>query len=84
MADSNASFLAIALSRSVRTRAARIAFVVGTLLALINHGDRLLSASVDMGTLLKILLTFLVPYGVSTYTSVLAVRDGRQTLSRGA
>jgi hypothetical protein len=40
------------------------------MLALINHGDRLVAGSVDGEAALKILLTYLVPYGVSTWASV--------------
>ena len=80
MSEAPPSFLTIAMERSVRKRAARIALIVGTVLALINHWDRLLNANVDGMTLLKILLTFLVPYSVSTYSAVLAVREGQQKL----
>lgn len=71
-------FWQIATERSVVLRALRIALVVGILLALINHGDRLLTGSFDMGAVLKIILTFLVPYCVSTYSSVRAVWDRLQ------
>lgn len=67
--------LQIATTRSVAIRAARVASVVGVVLAFLNHGDRLLMGNVDSGTMLKIALTFLVPYCVSTYSSVLAVRE---------
>ncbi|WP_217694049.1 nitrate/nitrite transporter NrtS [Vannielia litorea] len=68
----------VATGRSVVIRAARIALVVGVVLALINHGHRLVSGTVDGGTLARIALTFLVPYCVSTYSSVLAVRERLQ------
>lgn len=65
----------IATSPGVVKRAARVAVVVGLVLAMINHGDRIVSGTVDFGTLWRILLTFLVPYSVSTYSSVLSVRE---------
>ncbi|MDA7965618.1 nitrate/nitrite transporter NrtS [Ruegeria sp.] len=71
-------FWQIATERSVVLRALRIALIVGFVLAIINHGDRLLTGSFDMGAVVKIILTFLVPYCVSTYSSVLAVRDRLQ------
>ncbi|MEM1162503.1 MAG: nitrate/nitrite transporter NrtS [Pseudomonadota bacterium] len=80
-ADCAPSFFQIAMDRSVRGRAFRIAAVVGTVLALINHGDRLLAMDLDGEAILKICLTFLVPYCVSTYSSVLAVRERMQSLS---
>lgn len=73
-------FWQIARSRAVVQRAARIALIVGTILAIINHGDRLLHFDVDLGTAWRIALTFCVPYTVSTYSSVLALREhGRPT-----
>lgn len=58
----------------------RIALIVGCILALINHGDSMLRLDIDMTSILKICVTFLVPYCVSTYSSVQAVRDRLQTL----
>ena len=74
-------FLQIAADCSVMRRAFRIALVVGCVLALINHGDRLLTLSFDGMSIAKIALTFLVPYCVSTYSSVQAVRERLQSLS---
>lgn len=75
-------FWQIATSGAVVKRAARVAVLVGIVLAAINHGDRILAADIDLGLVVKILLTFCVPYSVSTYSSVLAVREyaaARQT-----
>lgn len=69
------SFLDIATRRSVVVRAARVALVVGVVLGLLNHGDAIFSGNVTTGQVLKICLTFLVPYSVSTYSSVLAIRE---------
>lgn len=71
------SFLEIAISRSVVIRALRIAIVVGLILAVINHGDMIVRGEFSLELLCKIFLTFLVPYSVSTYSSVLAVREKR-------
>lgn len=60
---------------AVMRRAASIALVVGTLLAIINHGDRLLSGEITTEVVTKILLTYLVPYSVSTYSAVLTIRE---------
>ena len=73
--DTPPAFWAIATERSVVIRAARIALVVGVVLALIN---RLIAGATDGAALARIGLTFLVPYCVSTYSSVLAVRDRMQ------
>ena len=51
-------------------RACKYAVVVGAVLITINHGDALLAGDVDGRRLLKIGLTVLVPYAVSTLSSV--------------
>lgn len=62
------TFLAAACERSVVATSARVALVVGTLLALINYGDRIFLRS-DMQPLdwPKLAVTYLVPYCVATY-----------------
>lgn len=67
-------FLALACSRGVVTSAVKIALLVGTVLALINHGGGIISMSLSQGSVLQILLTYLVPYAVSTYSSVRALQ----------
>ncbi len=73
--DGHTSFAALAFSPMVRGRAMRVALVVGLLLALINYGDKLIDMSLTSRDLLKLLLTFLVPYGVSTWSAVQAIRS---------
>jgi hypothetical protein len=48
--------------------------LVGTLLVAINHGDALLRGDLAVGRLARIVLTMLVPYGVTTCASVSAAR----------
>ena len=67
-------FLALALTRGVVLSALRIALVVGSILALINHGGAILELSFTRGSLLQIVLTYMVPYSVSTYSSVRALQ----------
>jgi hypothetical protein len=57
-----------AVSDGVPRRSLWVALVVGTILNLINQGDALLGASPV--NWIKIMLTFLVPYAVSTYGAV--------------
>ena len=47
--------------------------MVGTLLALINHGDSLVAGDLGMAAAGKILLTYLVPYAVATWSAVQTV-----------
>lgn len=68
------SWLGLALSGPVVRRALGFAVVVGAVLIAINHGDALLRGELDGGRLLKMGLTVLVPYAVSTLSSVGAMR----------
>jgi hypothetical protein len=57
-----------ALSDGVPRRSFFVALVVGTILNIINQGDAILAyTSIDW---VKIILTYLVPYGVCTYGAV--------------
>lgn len=76
------SFWTIATSKPVVKRATRIALIVGTVLAVINHGDRLVSGTLNLAAFMKILLTYFVPYSVSSYSSVLAIRENAETSRR--
>lgn len=69
------SFWEVASARNTVMRALRIALIVGVLIAIINHGDRIVMQGMNAMDWLKCALTFLVPYAVSTYSSVQAVRD---------
>ena len=66
--------LRIARSPGVVRRALGYAVVVGAILISINHGDAMLRGDVDGVRLLKMGLTVLVPYLVSTLSSVQALR----------
>ena len=72
----------MARERSVVTRACKYALVVGAVLITINHGDALLAGEVDTRRVLKMLLTVLVPYTVSTLSSVGATLAARQAARR--
>lgn len=75
-----ASWLATAGRPDVVRRSLRVALAVGTLLVLINYGDRLLAGDLRRLDWLKMALTYLVPYGVSTYASVGALRGRADAL----
>ena len=72
------SWLRLARRPDVAWRSARVAIVVGTILALINYVDRLFTGALVPLDLVKIGLTYLVPYSVSTYASVQAIRERRE------
>jgi hypothetical protein len=62
------------LYRPVLRRAVYVALVVGTILTAINQGDVLLAGEVTSLVIAKILLTYLVPYSVSTFSALSANR----------
>lgn len=68
--NSALSWLELAREGDVVRRALRTALLVGTVLAVINHGDALLTGQLGSARLARIALTFLVPYAVSTAASV--------------
>ncbi len=70
-----AEWLQLATRRSVVRRACRYAICVGALLIVINHGDAILRGDVSSGRLFRMLLTVIVPYAVSTASSVGAARE---------
>ena len=57
------------------SRSFRVSLVVGTILVGINQGDAILDGRVGLNELLKIFLTYLVPYCVSTYSSVVIINN---------
>jgi len=69
--------LRLAFEARVVRRALAFAVVVGSVLIVINHGDAILTGDVGPGRWLKMGLTVLVPYVVSTLSSVMAMRGGR-------
>jgi hypothetical protein len=80
--DETAAWLALAMSKPVVRRAAVVAVVVGTILVIINHGDAIVRGDLSAGRLLRIALTIGVPYCVSTYSSVSALRDAARRQPR--
>ncbi len=67
--------LQLAFQRSVIKRALKYAIVVGLVLITINHSDAILQGQVSGGRVFKMALTVMVPYIVSTLSSVGALRD---------
>lgn len=49
--------------------------VVGSILILINHGNAIVEGTVDSTRIVQMILTVLVPYCVSTASSVGAVME---------
>ena len=56
------------------SRAARVALLVGTVLFVINQSDVVLRGDITALVVAKIVLTYLVPFSVSTYSALAANR----------
>jgi len=67
----------LAFQPSVVKRALKYALIVGFILIIINHGGAILSGQVTRGRLFQMLLTLMVPYVVSTLSSVGALLEMR-------
>jgi len=72
MTDSVA-FWTQALSRAVLRRALMMAVGVGSVLVLINYGDKILAGTLTMRDTLKIAVTYCVPFCVSAYSAASAL-----------
>tara|TARA_R100001198_G_C5215997_1_gene199728 strand:+ start:664 stop:936 length:273 start_codon:yes stop_codon:yes gene_type:complete len=68
------SWFALAIQPTVIRRGLMYAVIVGAILISINHGDAILRGEITQGRILKMALTVMVPYVVSTLSSVGALR----------
>lgn len=68
-------WLDIACRRSIVMRGLKYGVVVGSILILINHGNAIVEGTVDSTRIVQMILTVLVPYCVSTASSVGAVME---------
>tara|TARA_R110001583_G_scaffold106334_1_gene254573 strand:+ start:183 stop:410 length:228 start_codon:yes stop_codon:yes gene_type:complete len=63
-------WLSLAIEINTLKRSITVAIIVGTILMFINHGDIIFSGEIEQRHMLKIMFTYLIPYLVSTYSSV--------------
>lgn len=68
-------WLSLSRSKPVVRRASYSALIVGAVLILINHGNALLHRELNAFRLFQMALTVLVPYVVSTISSVTTIMD---------
>jgi len=71
------NWMRFAFCREVVVRALKAAACVGPILIAINQGDVILRGELNVACILKIGLTFLVPYSVSTFSSVAVMKGSR-------
>jgi hypothetical protein len=70
-------WLRLCSSPRVVRRATIYALIVGAILIAINHGQAILAGDVGRSRLIRMGLTLMVPYVVSTLSSVGALRERR-------
>ncbi len=76
--DAKTEWLAVACARDTVHRSLRIAAVVGSILVTINYGDGILAGTIGRLEIIKISLTYCVPYCVATYAAVSALLGRKQ------
>ena len=59
----------IIVSKPVISRALKVSLLVGSALNLINQGDNIVHLNFEQLSALKLILTYIVPYTVTTYTA---------------
>lgn len=67
-------FIQLARSKEIVVTAVKVSVVVGSILVLINHHEKFLTLAFTRADILKIALTYLVPYSVSTWSAVKALQ----------
>jgi len=75
-------WLRIASTKRVVVRGLKYALVVGSILIVINHGNAIVDGALDSTRLIQMVLTLLVPYCVSTASSVGAIIDHRDAMMK--
>ena len=69
----------LAKQPSIVSRGLRFSAIVGTILVLINHGDRIILGEFDTTQGFQVLLTYAVPYIVSCLSSVQSLLESGQS-----
>jgi hypothetical protein len=77
------AWLQLACEPNTVKRSLKVMWIVGTALILINYGDVLINGSLQELPVLKVVLTYLVPFSVATYSSVSARIDNQKTENIG-
>lgn len=62
-------FLLYCTSKYCVRRSIKVSLIIGTILALLNHFDAIINNTLTRINIIQIVLTYLVPYMVTTYGS---------------
>jgi len=66
--------LKLVFSKQIVRTALKLSLIVGTILGFINHGPDIVSNTLSSIQRIQIIITYLVPYSVSTYSSVNSIK----------
>ena len=69
-----------AFRKDVFLRAFKMALIIGFILAIIDHGTHIFLGTMTLTNWTKILITFCVPFCVSTVSSILAIKKEQLTV----
>jgi hypothetical protein len=75
-------FIAYCFERPTLLFSFKMALVVGTLLAVINHGQAIATGHFTFDRLLSLLLTYCVPFAVSMYSQIQGKRQRDSSLQK--
>ena len=75
-------WLVIATEKTVVRRALLYSLVIGPVLIAINHGQNIWLGELELGSLLQILMTVMLPYIVTTMSSVSALKKIKGSLNQ--
>ncbi len=62
------------IAKTTIYRSIKVALVVGTILAFINHIDAIVLGNLTKSNIIQIFITYLVPYSVATFGSASEAR----------
>jgi hypothetical protein len=69
------TILTYCTERDTLVRSIKTALVIGTILAIINHGQELLTGRFSLQWVVPMLITYLVPFAVATYGQIQGKRQ---------
>jgi hypothetical protein len=69
------TFFVYCLERDTILRSIKTALVIGSILALINHGQQMFSGHFALDWIVPMLVTYCVPFSVATYGQVQGKRQ---------
>ena len=76
------AFIRHAIAKASLFRSIKIALVVGTILALINHYGSIFHGTLTWANIFQIVLTYFVPFGVATYSAAMQAREDESKTSQ--